>query len=261
MVTAGADTSFSIKCASVAVTSLSCDLTALLPTSDPDEEQAVAETCNHGKNSGSHEDYRAGPHQNVIHGLSLMIATESSVERLNHSARHARQQPIKSKVRHLHYRRRKHLVARRWNWDQISSAKAYSNRPAKHVFRSSARVKWRPSIDGISGLSLLLSRGSSPRRHNHFCPNSKCQRWRLALRLLDRRTFTVSQLRFTIPDARRIFITAIALICWSRGPVFGIRFFGMHEDSGKAYAEWLSSMAWSKPEHQRNPYTPSSGLT
>ena len=41
----------------------------------------------------------------------------------------------------------------------------------------------------------------------------------------------------------RTFITAIALICWSRGPVFGIRFFGMHEDCGKAYAEWLSSMA------------------
>jgi DNA-binding response OmpR family regulator len=66
----------------------------------------------------------------------------------------------------------------------------------------------------------------------------------LALRLLDRAHLHGSvTLRFTIPDARRTFITAIALICWSRGPVFGIRFFGMHEDSGKAYAEWLSSMA------------------
>jgi DNA-binding response OmpR family regulator len=66
----------------------------------------------------------------------------------------------------------------------------------------------------------------------------------LALRLLDRAHLHGSvTLRFTIPDAPRTFITAIALICWSRGPVFGIRFFGMHEDSGKAYAEWLSSMA------------------
>jgi DNA-binding response OmpR family regulator len=66
----------------------------------------------------------------------------------------------------------------------------------------------------------------------------------LALRLLDRAHLHGSvTLRFTIPDARRTFITAIALICWSRGPVFGIRFFGMHEDCGKAYAEWLSSMA------------------
>jgi hypothetical protein len=66
----------------------------------------------------------------------------------------------------------------------------------------------------------------------------------LALRLLDRAHLHGSvTLRFTIPDARRTFITAIALICWSRGPVFGIRFFGMHEDCGKAYADWLSSMA------------------
>lgn len=66
----------------------------------------------------------------------------------------------------------------------------------------------------------------------------------LALRLLDRAHLHGSvTLRFAIPDARRTFITAIALICWSRGPVFGVRFFGMHEDSGKAYAEWLSSMA------------------
>ena len=66
----------------------------------------------------------------------------------------------------------------------------------------------------------------------------------LALRLLDRAHLQGSvTLRFTIPDARRTAITAIALICWARGPVFGIRFFGMHEDSGKAYAEWLSSMA------------------
>jgi DNA-binding response OmpR family regulator len=66
----------------------------------------------------------------------------------------------------------------------------------------------------------------------------------LALRLLDRAHLHGSvTLRFSIPDAKRTFITAIALICWSRGPVFGIRFFGMHEDSGKAYAEWLSSMA------------------
>jgi DNA-binding response OmpR family regulator len=66
----------------------------------------------------------------------------------------------------------------------------------------------------------------------------------LALRLLDRAHLHGSvTLRFSIPDAKRTFITAIALICWSRGPVFGIRFFGMHEDSGKAYADWLSSMA------------------
>ncbi|HEX3740595.1 MAG TPA: PilZ domain-containing protein [Terriglobales bacterium] len=66
----------------------------------------------------------------------------------------------------------------------------------------------------------------------------------LALRLLDRAHLHGSvTVRFSLPDVRRTFITAVALICWSRGPVFGIRFFGMHEDSGKAYAEWLSSMA------------------
>jgi DNA-binding response OmpR family regulator len=65
----------------------------------------------------------------------------------------------------------------------------------------------------------------------------------LALRLLDRAHLHGSvTLRFSIPDATRTLITAIALICWSRGPVCGIRFFGMHQDSGKAYAEWLSSM-------------------
>lgn len=66
----------------------------------------------------------------------------------------------------------------------------------------------------------------------------------LALRLLDRAHLHGSvTVRFSLPDVRRTFITAVALICWSRGPVFGIRFFGMHEDSGKAYSEWLSSMA------------------
>ena len=65
----------------------------------------------------------------------------------------------------------------------------------------------------------------------------------LALRLLDRAHLHGSvTLRFSIPDAKRTVITAIALICWSRGPVVGIRFFGMHEDSGRAYAEWFLSM-------------------
>jgi len=66
----------------------------------------------------------------------------------------------------------------------------------------------------------------------------------LALRLLDRAHLHGSvTLRFTIPNAQQTPLTAVALICWSRGPVFGIRFFGMPKESGAAYAEWLSSMA------------------
>lgn len=66
----------------------------------------------------------------------------------------------------------------------------------------------------------------------------------LALRLLDRAHLHGSvTVRFSIPNAKRTIITAVALICWSRGPVFGIKFFGMHDDSSAAYAEWLSSMS------------------
>jgi PilZ domain len=66
----------------------------------------------------------------------------------------------------------------------------------------------------------------------------------LALRLLDRAHLHGSvTIRFRIPNAKETIITAVALICWSRGPVFGIKFFGMHDDSSEAYAEWLSSMS------------------
>ncbi|MCU1271662.1 MAG: response regulator receiver protein [Acidobacteriaceae bacterium] len=66
----------------------------------------------------------------------------------------------------------------------------------------------------------------------------------LALRLLDRAHLHGSvTIRFTLPNTKGTIVTAVALICWSRGPVFGIKFFGMHDESSAAYAEWLSSMS------------------
>jgi ActR/RegA family two-component response regulator len=66
----------------------------------------------------------------------------------------------------------------------------------------------------------------------------------LALRLLERANLHDSvTLRFPLPSARRTLITAVAVLCWSREPMFGMKLFGMDEESRKAYAEWLSSMA------------------
>lgn len=66
----------------------------------------------------------------------------------------------------------------------------------------------------------------------------------LAIRLLDRAHLHGSvTIRFTLPDTRRTAITAVALLCWSQEPIFGMKFFGLNGESEKAYSEWLSSMA------------------
>lgn len=66
----------------------------------------------------------------------------------------------------------------------------------------------------------------------------------LAIRLLDRAHLYGSvTVRFTLPDTQRTAITAVALLCWSREPIFGLKFFGLDGESGRAYSEWLSSMA------------------
>lgn len=66
----------------------------------------------------------------------------------------------------------------------------------------------------------------------------------LALRLLDRAHLHGSvTIRFTLPNTQRTIISAVALLCWSREPIFGMKFFGMDEESETAYSEWLSSMA------------------
>jgi len=66
----------------------------------------------------------------------------------------------------------------------------------------------------------------------------------LALRLLERAHLHDSvTLRFPLPSAQRTLITAVAVLCWAREPIFGMKLFGMDEESRKAYAEWLSSMA------------------
>ena len=65
----------------------------------------------------------------------------------------------------------------------------------------------------------------------------------LALRLLDREQLAGSvTIRFTLPNAQRTVVTAVAVLCWSREPIFGMKLFGMDEESRRAYAEWLSSM-------------------
>ena len=66
----------------------------------------------------------------------------------------------------------------------------------------------------------------------------------LALRLLERaRLHDSVTLRFALPSAQQRLITAVAVLCWSREPIFGMKLFGMDEESRKIYAEWLSSMA------------------
>lgn len=66
----------------------------------------------------------------------------------------------------------------------------------------------------------------------------------LAFRLLDegqvRGSVTIG---FHVPNEQPTPVTAVAVICWSRGPLYGVKFLGMEEESRKAYAEWLSSMA------------------
>jgi DNA-binding response OmpR family regulator len=68
----------------------------------------------------------------------------------------------------------------------------------------------------------------------------------LALRLLERAHLHGSvTIRFRLPSAQQTLIAAVAVLCWSREPIFGIKLFGMDEESRKVYAEWLSSMALS----------------
>lgn len=66
----------------------------------------------------------------------------------------------------------------------------------------------------------------------------------LAIRLLDRAQLHGSAtVRFSIPCRKKRLITAVALVSWSREPLFGMKLFGMDEESRSAYVEWLSSMA------------------
>ena len=65
----------------------------------------------------------------------------------------------------------------------------------------------------------------------------------LALRLLDREQLHGSiTIRFSLPNTQKTLITAVAVLCWSREPICGMKLFGMDEKGRKAYAEWLSSM-------------------
>lgn len=65
----------------------------------------------------------------------------------------------------------------------------------------------------------------------------------LALRLLDRANLDGSvTIRFPLPNPQQTLIAAVAILCWSREPIFGMKLFGMDEESLKAYTEWLSSM-------------------
>jgi len=65
----------------------------------------------------------------------------------------------------------------------------------------------------------------------------------LALRLLDREQLDGSvTIRFALPNAQQMLITVVAILCWSREPIFGMKLFGMDEESRRAYTEWLSSM-------------------
>jgi len=64
----------------------------------------------------------------------------------------------------------------------------------------------------------------------------------LALRLLDRALVDGSvTIRFALPKTHKI-ITAVAVLCWSRELIFGMKLFGMDEEGRKAYAEGLSSI-------------------
>jgi DNA-binding response OmpR family regulator len=65
----------------------------------------------------------------------------------------------------------------------------------------------------------------------------------LALRLLDREQLDGSvTIRFALRNAQQTIITAVAVLCWSREPIFGMKLFGVDEESRRAYAEWLSSL-------------------
>jgi hypothetical protein len=66
----------------------------------------------------------------------------------------------------------------------------------------------------------------------------------LALRLFDgAHLHGPVSIRFFLPSAHKTLITAVAVLSWSREPIFGMKLFGMDEESRKAYSEWLSSMA------------------
>lgn len=66
----------------------------------------------------------------------------------------------------------------------------------------------------------------------------------LALRLLDHAHLSGSvNIRFTIPNAERNVIMAVAVLCWSRDPIFGMKLFGMDKQCETNYHDWLSSMA------------------
>ncbi|HUK49028.1 MAG TPA: PilZ domain-containing protein [Terriglobales bacterium] len=66
----------------------------------------------------------------------------------------------------------------------------------------------------------------------------------VAVRLLDGTHLHGSvAIWFRLPDAQKTRVTAAAMLCWARGPIFGMKFLAMPGEIRKQYADWLSSMA------------------
>jgi hypothetical protein len=60
--------------------------------------------------------------------------------------------------------------------------------------------------------------------------------------LLDRAHLQGSaMLRFNLPDPQKTQITGVAVVRWSQGALFGMK-FTVDNASRKAYRQWLSSM-------------------
>lgn len=65
----------------------------------------------------------------------------------------------------------------------------------------------------------------------------------LAIRLLDRgRLHSAVTIRFSLPGGERPVI-AVAAVCWSTEPIFGMQFINMDDECREVYDDWLSSMA------------------
>jgi hypothetical protein len=49
-------------------------------------------------------------------------------------------------------------------------------------------------------------------------------------------------IRFSLPGGKKP-VVAVAAVCWSTEPIFGMQFISMDDECREAYDEWLSSMA------------------
>jgi hypothetical protein len=52
-------------------------------------------------------------------------------------------------------------------------------------------------------------------------------------------------IQFTLPNARKTVITAVAVPCWSHRTIVGMKFSGVDDDARHQYSDWLSDMALS----------------